>query len=87
MSAKQTYECVAGFTTVIGISAGQLDITVGAPAEFINKTKGLLGVFNKDPSDDMLPADGGPALTGTPTEREIYTKFGQTCTYKIPRGH
>ena len=62
------------------MKAEQLDITVGAPSEFNNKTKGLMGVFNGDPSDDMLPADGGvPLNRNTSSERDIFTKFGQTC--------
>ena len=78
---SQLIYCLAtGFTLAIGVKAEQLDITVGAPSKFNNKTKGLMGVFNGDPSDDMLPADGGVALNrNTSSEREIFTKFGQTC--------
>ncbi|KAI0224715.1 hypothetical protein LSAT2_024281 [Lamellibrachia satsuma] len=37
-----------GFTLDIGVKTEQLDITVGAPTEFMNKTQGLMGVFNND---------------------------------------
>ena len=70
----------AGFTLAIGVKAEQLDITVGAPTEFMNKTQGLMGVFNNDPYDDMLPADGGSALKlNRSSERAIFLDFGQTC--------
>ena len=80
-SLSQLIYCHAtGFTLVIGVKAEQLDITVGAPSDFNNKTKGLIGVFNGDPSDDMLPADGGMTLNrNKSSERDIFTKFGQTC--------
>ncbi|KAI0221528.1 Mucin-like protein [Lamellibrachia satsuma] len=69
----------SGFTLAIGVKAEQLDITVGAPTEFMNKTRGLMGVFNNDPYDDMLPADGGSALKSSrSTERTIFSDFGQT---------
>ena len=71
---------VAGFTLVIGAKAEQLDITVGAPPEFMNKTKGLMGVFNNDPADDMMPASGGaPLNANVSSERSIFSDFGQTC--------
>ena len=45
-----------------------------------NKTMGLLGVFNKDPSDDLTPANGGaPLNTNTSSEKTIYFQFGETC--------
>ena len=63
-----------------GVKAEQLDITVGAPAEFVNKTRGLMGRFNKDPDDDLQPANGGPPLNASASsERDIFTIFGQTC--------
>ena len=61
------------------MNAEQLDITVGAPPEFMNKTRGLMGVFNSDPNDDLLPADGGAVLKSNASERDIFSKFGQTC--------
>ena len=72
----------AGFTLVIGVKAEQLDITVGAPTEFMNKTRGLMGVFNNDPTDDMMPNSGGNALNANgSSERTIFSDFGQTCLY------
>ena len=70
---------VSGFALTVGLNASQLAITVAAPDKFLNKTAGLLGVFNKDPSDDLTPANGAPALDKSATERKIFTDFGETC--------
>lgn len=63
----------------MGLNASQLAITVAAPDKFLNQTTGLLGVFNKDLSDDLTPANGAPALDKSATERKIFTDFGETC--------
>ena len=70
---------VSGFALTVGLNASQLAITVAAPDKFLNKTTGLLGVFNKDLSDDLTPANGAPALDKSATERKIFTDFGETC--------
>jgi len=71
-----------GFTITVALNESQLSITVAAPDNFLNDTKGLLGVFNKDPSDDLTPADGSAPLAKNATEKTIFYKFGETC--KLP---
>ena len=73
---------LAGFTITVALNESQLSITVAAPDNFLNDTKGLLGVFNKDPSDDLTPADGSAPLATNATEKIIFYKFGETC--KLP---
>ena len=73
---------VAGFSMTIGLKAGQLDIRVGAPNEFRNHTKGLMGVFNGDPNDDLLaPGENAVALSNASSEWAIYYDFGEKCTF------
>ncbi|KAI0238816.1 hypothetical protein LSAT2_010422 [Lamellibrachia satsuma] len=68
----------SGFSLTIGVSAEQLDITVGAPDTFINKTKGLMGVFNGDATDDLLPpGDNALPLSNSSTEKTIFVDFGE----------
>ncbi|KAI0239923.1 Mucin-like protein [Lamellibrachia satsuma] len=68
----------SGFSLTIGVSAGQLDITVGAPDWFKNNTKGLMGVFNDDPNDDLLPpGENAVPLSNSSSEKTIFKKFGE----------
>ena len=52
--------------------------TVGVA--YMNQTKGLLGNFNKDGTDDFISPDG-THYPDTLTEREIY-EYGQKCKRK-----
>ena len=38
-----------------------------------------MGIFNGDPSDDLTPAGGVAALNNGSSERDIFSKFGETC--------
>lgn len=49
--------------------------------EFKGKTTGLLGNFNGDKTDDLIPKDSSTPIPATSTEREIFEKFGKTCMY------
>ena len=74
----------AGFTLTIGVSAQQLDITVGAPDKFKNHTSGLMGVFNGDPTDDLLPpGENAVALSNSSSEKTIFNDFGELCKHKL----
>ena len=74
----------AGFALTIGVSAEQLDITVGASDKFKNNTKGLMGVFNGDPNDDLLPpGENSVALANSSTEKTIFTDFGEHCMFYV----
>ncbi|KAK2152978.1 hypothetical protein NP493_2378g00005 [Ridgeia piscesae] len=67
------------FTLSIGVNARQLDVTVGAPEKFKNNTKGLMGVFNGDPTDDLLPpGENAAPLSNTSSEKTIFKEFGET---------
>ncbi|KAK2180866.1 hypothetical protein NP493_421g00002 [Ridgeia piscesae] len=68
----------SGFSLAIGINAEQLDITVGAPNTFKGNTKGLMGVFNDDPTDDLLPpGENAVALSNSSSEKTIFKEFGE----------
>ena len=57
---------------------------MAAPDKYVNQTLGLLGVFNKDPSDDLTPANGSPPLNiTTATEKMIFHEFGETCELQL----
>ena len=72
--------CVTVFTLTIGVNAQQLDITVGAAANFKNHTKGLMGVFNDDPMDDLLPpGQNAVPLSNSSSEKTIFDEFGELC--------
>ena len=71
---------VLGFSLTIKVKEAQLSVTVGAPDKFLGQTTGLLGVFNKDQSDDLTPANGGaPLNTNSSSEKTIFFEFGETC--------
>ena len=71
---------VVGFSLTIGVSVEQLDITVGAPDTFKNQTKGLMGVFNGDATDDLLPpGENARPLSNSSSEKTIFTDFGELC--------
>ena len=75
---------MAEFTLSIGVNARQLDVTVGAPEKFKNHTKGLMGVFNGDPTDDLLPpGENATPLSNTSSEKTIFYEFGEKCTFSI----
>ena len=48
------------------------------PEVFLNNTKGLLGVWNGDPNDDLTRPDG-TVLSPNSTLREIHESFGEFC--------
>ena len=77
---------ISGFSITVGLNQSQLSITVAAPDDYLNQTMGLLGVFNKDPSDDLTPASGSALNVSTATEKTIFYQFGETCkTFLEPR--
>ncbi|KAI0210407.1 Mucin-like protein [Lamellibrachia satsuma] len=68
----------SGFSLTIGVSAEQLDITVGASDKFKNNTKGLMGVFNGDSTDDLLPpGKNALPLSNSSSEKTIFNEFGE----------
>ena len=73
----------AAFTVSVGVSAQQLDLTIGSPCKFKNHTKGLLGVFNDDPYDDLLPpGENAVPLANSSSEKTIFSEFGERCMLK-----
>lgn len=53
------------------------NIIVTIPDHF--STRGLLGQFNGDPSDDLLPRDATKPLLTNSTMEDIHYQFGITC--------
>ncbi|KAK2173006.1 hypothetical protein NP493_911g00016 [Ridgeia piscesae] len=66
-----------GFSLTITLKAEQLDITVGAPNTFKGYTKGLMGVFNDDSTDDLLPpGENAEPLSNRSSDKTIFEEFG-----------
>ncbi|XP_043926716.1 mucin-like protein [Protopterus annectens] len=70
-----------GFSVSVSAALGALSFKVLMNVQHQNNTEGLLGVFNGDPTDDFLTANGthlpydGKNL---PNESQIYYEFGET---------
>ena len=56
------------------------NILVTLPEHFT--TRGLLGQFNGDPNDDLLPQNNPVPLPANATIENIHYDFGITCEYK-----
>ena len=57
-------------------------LIVSLPETFKNKkTLGLMGSFNGDILDDLLPNEGTEPLSLNSTIQEIHEKFGLTCKF------
>ena len=54
-------------------------ITVSLHPVYIDSTRGLLGVYNKDSSDDLLPRNAPIPLPLDSTLEVIHYNFGLTC--------
>ncbi len=58
------------------------NIRVTVPEDFV--TRGLLGQFNGDPTDDLLPWNSALPLPTDSATEEIHYHFGTTCKTIIP---
>ena len=55
------------------------DILVTVSNEYFNRTRGLLGQFNRDTSDDLCPANSSVTLPLNSSLEVIHYQFGLTC--------
>ena len=63
---------------IFRLEAGQVSITVTAASSLINKTQGLMGVFDQNADNDLKVRDG-PTLSVDSSEEVIYGDFGESC--------
>lgn len=56
-------------------------LIVSMPMNFKNHVKGLLGNYNGDISDDLVPKGGGDPLPLNVSLEELHWSFGVTCEY------
>ena len=71
--------CFAGFSFTFTTDAYVLGVQYQVSIDHENKTIGLLGNFNGDPDDDLLPRDAEEPLDPSASRREIHNLFGETC--------
>ena len=57
-------------------------LLVGLSGTFSGETRGLMGNFNGDTSDDLVPKNSTAALPTDSSLQEIHENFGVTCKYK-----
>ena len=48
---------------------------------FMGKTSGLLGNYNGEPSDDLMPRNGTGIVPSNSSLEDIYNEFGITCKF------
>ena len=56
-------------------------VLVSLPPTLLNRTRGLLGRYNGDTSDDLVSRNGTISLSGNESLQTIHEDFGITCEY------
>ena len=54
-------------------------LIVSLPSSYQNKTRGLMGNYNGDKSDDLIPRGATESLSLDSTLQDIHENFGITC--------
>ena len=67
------------FNVTVGV--GLLQMGIGMRNDYKSLTRGLLGNFNGNDADDLLPRNATNALPNSAKESEIFKDFGQTCNF------
>lgn len=75
---KVTVILSSGAAVELCLNEGTMTATILLPAEFSNRTRGLLGSMNSDPADDLTAASGKVLPSADATPEEIFT-FGAGC--------
>ena len=76
----------SGITVTFASVSKTLAIAFDGPDEFKNRTRGLLGTWNDDPSDDFTTPDG-TVLPADATPQQIHYDFGLKCEPLYFVGH
>jgi len=56
-----------------------LSVVVSLPKSFRGKTRGLMGTYNGNTSDDLLPQSGTNPIPHNSSIQQIHDLFGTTC--------
>ena len=62
----------------IRIAVDSLSVSMTVPSSANGTTRGLLGTYNGDPSDDLTAPDGN-TIKSDASEEDIFDQFGQKC--------
>ncbi len=76
LSARFSSGAYLEITADIGIISV---LSISLPRSFHNRTFGLLGNYNGDPADDLMPRDSDEQLAVNSTLEEVHKQFGITC--------
>ena len=74
---KITSSFYNGVSVTITMSTGILNFMAALPQEFMGNTRGLLGNFNQNDTDDLVYPNG--TILSTEAGDRMIHLFGQTC--------
>lgn len=57
------------------------DVAVTLPYAYYQQTRGLMGQFNGNTMDDLLPKNGNHSISLSSSLKEIHYEFGLTCEW------
>ena len=63
---------------IFRLDTGQISITITASRGLINKTEGLMGLFDENQDNDLKVRDG-PILSAESNSEVIFSVFGESC--------
>ena len=67
------------FIKVVSENGILSEMAIGLPKSYKGKTQGLMGSFDGDNTNDLVPKGGAIPLASDSTIQEIHEKFGITC--------